>query len=265
MECSCLTIIVGIVLLHISKAALPTGCSGGTQTCPANSACTADGTDTCVCNDGFKLNSAQDGCEAKVLGDVCDSTNGCTGLSNIACTNSKCECAAGYANKNSVCTKVRVSEVVCKAAGTECDSIDHAGCEIQKCKCNTGYIEDTKDGSTCVKIIGGSCQGTAACPGDQNTICKNSLCVCTDDYVEKANVCKKRVDRTICSVKGTECSSTDNADCDTTALKCKCNDGFKMNADTCIAAEKNAGVSATLAFIVLALLPVILSIKEAIM
>jgi hypothetical protein len=41
-------------------------------------------------------------------------------------------------------------------------------------------------------VIGVSCQGTAACPGDPNTICKNSLCVCTDDFVEKANVCKKR-------------------------------------------------------------------------
>ncbi|XP_060594765.1 prion-like-(Q/N-rich) domain-bearing protein 25 [Ruditapes philippinarum] len=135
--CSCLTIIVGIVLIHISKAALPTGCTSGTPTCPGNSACKRD---ACVCNDGFKLDSTKNGCEAKVFGDSCDSTNGCTGLLNTACTNSKCECAAGYANKNSVCTKVIGGSCSGTAA---CPGDVNTICKNSLCACADDYVEKT--------------------------------------------------------------------------------------------------------------------------
>ncbi|XP_060586315.1 cell death abnormality protein 1-like [Ruditapes philippinarum] len=132
----------------------------------------------------------------------------------------------------------KVSAVVCQNAGTECDNIDHADCgDTQKCKCNAGYKEDTNDGSTCVKIIGGSCSGTAACPGDANTVCKNSLCVCADDYVEKTNVCTKPRVSSIACPTGSECDNIDHSTCDTPTHKCKCGAGYVENSsdgDTCV-------------------------------
>ncbi|XP_060605160.1 cell death abnormality protein 1-like [Ruditapes philippinarum] len=168
----------------------------------------------------------------KVSAEVCskDGTE-CNTIANSACDvpSLKCKCIAGFkedSTDGSTCVEIKkVSEVVCPNGGSECNAITHSACATtQKCKCDTGYGEDTNDGSTCVK----------------------------------------EVDSTDCTVQGTECSSIGHAECDSTTHKCKCSDGFKMNADKCIAADKNAGVSATLAFIVLAL-PVTLSIKEAIM
>ncbi|XP_060559346.1 integrin beta-like protein 1 [Ruditapes philippinarum] len=131
------TITLGMVFVHYSKAALPTGCDADGVDCPEHSTC---GTDkNCACNDGFKLNSNQDGCEAKVINDICDDDKGCTGLSNTACTGGKCVCSDGYAEKNSVCTKT-VSGTTCTAAGTECKGIDNSHCDTDKCKCNDGYV-----------------------------------------------------------------------------------------------------------------------------
>ncbi|XP_060587692.1 uncharacterized protein LOC132743179 isoform X2 [Ruditapes philippinarum] len=103
-----------------------------------------------------------------------------------------------------ICCAAKISETSCTSNG-DC-TVQDSVCDTvkSKCKCNTGFVEDTP-GTACVSS-----------GGQTHT----------------------KVDSTVCTAQGTECNSIDHAECDSTAQKCKCSDGFKMNADKCIAAEK---------------------------
>ncbi|XP_060556698.1 cell death abnormality protein 1-like [Ruditapes philippinarum] len=240
------TVVLGIVFIHCTKAALTTGCNADTD-CEQNSSC---GDDTnCACNSGFKLNANEDGCVEKVLEDVCDETNGCPALSNTECTGGKCMCKNGYAEKNSLCTKT-VSGTTCTANGNECDHILNSHCGAGKCQCNDGFVMnvDVCAADTSGKVIDTGCTKDAAvqCTHTENAECDNAetgaKCKCSDGFAEdrtNGKSCVKTVSGTTCTTAGTECDAIANSHCD--ASKCKCNDGFVMNADVC--AAENAATS----------------------
>ncbi|XP_060593332.1 matrilin-2-like [Ruditapes philippinarum] len=208
----------------------------------------------CKCSDGF-IEDKTDGstCVKKVTETSCaeDTADQCEHTPNAECdnaeTDAKCKCSDGFIEDKtdgSTCVKKKVTETSCiKDAADQCKHTPNAECDNvannAKCKCSDGFIEDKTDGSTCVKVLGGTCKEDRDCTEAGEAGCTDSKCSCKADFGEKDNKCVKTVSGTPCSENGKECENINNSHCDTD--KCKCNSGYVMQVDECTA--KNSAVS----------------------
>ncbi|XP_060585278.1 cell death abnormality protein 1-like [Ruditapes philippinarum] len=122
-------------------------------------------------------------------------------------------------------------------AADEC-TVDNSECKTDTCVCKTGFI---KENGACQKVLRRDCKAVdKACPGDVNAECKGDKCVCKAGYAAKNDVCTQNVNGIDCSSVSTACDTIQNATCDATSKKCKCNTGFIMNFNKCDPEKNNS-------------------------
>ncbi|XP_060599951.1 cell death abnormality protein 1-like isoform X2 [Ruditapes philippinarum] len=135
-------------------------------------------------------------------------------------------------------------------AADEC-TVKDSECNTNTCACKTGFI---KENGACPKVLGGDCKAGGTCPDDLNAECKGDKCVCKTDYAAKNDVCTQTVDGIDCSSVKTACATIQNAACDATSKKCKCNPDFIMNVNKCDPKNSAALMKFGVVLIVLSLL-----------
>ncbi|XP_060585279.1 cell death abnormality protein 1-like [Ruditapes philippinarum] len=116
-------------------------------------------------------------------------------------------------------------------AADEC-TVKDSECKTNTCACKTGFI---KENGACPKALGKACVNNNECVS--NSKCAGTIgsktCSCIDGFGNKDGLCSKTVDGIDCSSVSTACDTIQNAACDATSKKCKCNTGFIMNVDKC--------------------------------
>ncbi|XP_060599950.1 protein kinase C-binding protein NELL2-like isoform X1 [Ruditapes philippinarum] len=187
--------------------------------------------------------------DARCTPPINNAADECT-VKDSECNTNTCACKTGFIKENGACPKALGQVCVNK---DEC--VSNSKCEgtvgSKTCSCIDGFGDKA---GLCSKILGGDCKAGGTCPDDLNAECKGDKCVCKTDYAAKNDVCTQTVDGIDCSSVKTACATIQNAACDATSKKCKCNPDFIMNVNKCDPKNSAALMKFGVVLIVLSLL-----------
>ncbi|XP_052807559.1 prion-like-(Q/N-rich) domain-bearing protein 25 [Mya arenaria] len=180
-------------------------CTGNTDKCVANAACTGTTNTVCECSSGY-LADAATLCQQDAGGSCTTDANCGTGLvCDLTLTEPKC----------------RKTLANCGSDTTNC--VGNSGCTGTTCTCSTGY---TKTISLCVGGIDKSC--------DTHSDCAATL-VC--DMAASTKTCKKG-DGQACTAD--QCMT--NAEC-STCPSCECSAGYSYDSTSVMCTSSEAGTA----------------------
>ncbi|KAL3881885.1 hypothetical protein ACJMK2_028272, partial [Sinanodonta woodiana] len=236
-----------------------TDCNGTNEICQ-------NGTNTCVCADGFydsDGNATGGTCTQKLdLGSTCPTLVGekvCND-SNAECSGGKCVCGSNYYHDNATVTapngtcqkKLDLGSTCPTLVGEKVCNDSNAECSGGKCVCGSNYYDDngaTISAGTCrLKLdLGSTCPtlvGEKVC-NDSNAECSGGKCVCGSNYYDdngattSAGTCQPKLDlgSTCATLVGEKVCNDSNAEC--SGGKCVCgsnyydDNGATTSAGTC--------------------------------
>ncbi|CAK1553227.1 unnamed protein product [Leptosia nina] len=131
-----------------------------------------------------------------VLGDTCQASQECNGTANAVCSDRKCACATGFQQDGDYCAPVIGGPC---AQDTDCviqDTVCLNTTEGSTCQCRDNLVAFDQQCYTVSPGQNATCSVSIQCQASMGNAssCVNGLCVCTDGYHYRDEMCWPRTE-----------------------------------------------------------------------